>query len=223
MYKVRIAAIAIFCAISINASTLLSISNDSGGAYEITNQSLSYQISQSVEFTLAQTFTDVTISGIFTNRGSEPGTATAYLTETLGSTAAALETNTVSVPYPCTSCPAQGTIFSGLTLLPGTYYVVLGDPAIDSGNNIGWEAALPNAALITTAAGVTYNGHQQSFSNTNYPPGGSYSNASQALLLTITGNAAVSSVPEPRSWTLAGGVLLLLIVGSKQQRKFSSQ
>src|SRR5262249_52385744 len=99
------------------------------------------------------------------------------------------------------STPTPVQIFSGLTLGPGTYFLVLGDvfsPAIF------W--ATSDAPTVATDAGVTFNGTGVASPNCGicpYYPAATYGTRSPYhFLFVVTGTP--TAVPEPATLLLLG-------------------
>jgi hypothetical protein len=160
-------------------------------------------------WTQTQTYTDVSIEVALYSW--TPGAAfdgTAYLTNSIGPGAVqqALDKATYSGET-ADSTPEMITLFSGLTLGPGTYYLTLA-----STDNIGiqpgaiWDMECRSCS-ITLDSGVTLlsqNFASAQSENGSYPPGSNFAASSPALNLTVTGQGADIVVPvnspEPASW-----------------------
>jgi len=141
----------------------------------------------------------------------------AYLTtaigpsETLGDQIATYTDTTAG------AVPEMDTLFSGLTLGPGTYYLVLGNGNIGVDYWFGPDGSGGGGTTITTDSGVTFNGDYFSrygFNtlNASNPPASSYSDFGDwGLNFQVTGD---STIPEPSSISLvligmASGLYLL--------------
>jgi hypothetical protein len=94
------------------------------------------------------------------------------------------------------SCGANVTLFSGLSLGPGTYFLTMG-PDPTSIGTVGWFPALN--PIVVTDTGVT---EGSSFFTTSAPA--SYAPASNFVVLPSAMNFTVVAVPEPAAWTLIG-------------------
>jgi hypothetical protein len=159
-----------------------------------------------VGFSLSSTWTNVQIQGYFNGWAGPASEIDAVLSNTVGSGSTALNSAAIFLVSP----PEWATLFSGLTLGPGSYHLVLG------GANTGVYRA--DSSVITLGAGVTAGGSQIVC---NAPCGGSGTTIDTAnlanstgwqpwgadLLLQITGN---TGVPEPGTWVLTGGAVLVL-------------
>ncbi len=106
-----------------------------------------------VGWSQTKTYSNVSISaklfyaGAF--KGSTSGNFKAYLSTSIGPGAVALATQAGAIPTSATA-PATYTVFSGLTLGPGTYYLTIAAPDVLS--NPGWETG---SGSIVLDSGVT--------------------------------------------------------------------
>lgn len=155
-------------------------------------------------WSLGNTFDNVTITAEI-----DPGTGsglsgTAYLMTQIGpGTTVADQLGTATFTASGAAFTAQlNTLFTGLTLGPGNYYLVLSSP-----DGLGWEAADPGASVVT-APGVSLLSLDSTFPNppAGYAPAGDFSSPlGNNPEFTVTGSL-VSPVPEP------GGVALLCTI-----------
>lgn len=210
MRKLTFALTAVFCALPGSASILLSDGNTVAGHYDVANANSGYEISQEVNFTLSQTFYNLDITALLSNGNvSTSAYATAYITDKTGAgttSANVLANSPVAISSHCTACPVSYTLFTGLTLGPGTYHLLIGDTVVDPTNDLQWEAAAIGTP-VSTAAGVTYGGHYESFdvNNTNPPTENYGQSTTNPLILSITGST--TSLPEPATWALGAAAL----------------
>jgi hypothetical protein len=141
----------------------------------------------------------------------------AYLTTAIGPTETAADQIATSAISIDVLGPQQDTFFSGLSLAPGTYYLLLrGDAFSDA---IYWFAPYEGQGGATaTDTGVTYNGDYLSSDNlygypmddANPPASTWFYAGDRGLNFEVTGD---STVPEPSSISLvligmAGGLYL---------------
>jgi hypothetical protein len=132
--------------------------------------------------------------------GTDGGAITAFLTTAVGPEEDGADVVATDTFTPGGVGPETDTLFSGLTLGPGTYFLVLSSPdALWYGNQ--------SAPSPTTAAGVTFNGQGVANDTTSgaKPPGNTFTaNTNDSLFADVTGTA----VPEPGSigLVLAGGL-----------------
>lgn len=166
-----------------------------------------------VSWTALNSYTAVTISATLEGAGPDPGIA--FLTTRIGPGAtAASEVAVANFVFPDfdTSPGIKVQLFSGLTLAPGTYYLVLGSSMPLGG---GWLST--TSPSITTDAGVTagLNYNTSGSVNAAYPPGSSFIVSPNAFLFEVTGTPA----PEPHSMVYPGlGLLMLWRMFRKSRR-----
>jgi hypothetical protein len=169
-----------------------------------------------VAWSQSSTYSPVSIAAELNGNGSTI-TGTAYLMTRVGpgtTTANELAHSSFSVTTSMWE-PALTTLFTGLTLGPGTYYLVA------SASGGGWEITNQGATTPVTAPGVSMveNGAQSWVLN-SYPP------ASQFMHYTAGGGPypynleyLVSVVPEPASATLFGLSVISLAALLRPGRK----
>jgi hypothetical protein len=142
-------------------------------------------------------FTDVTIGAFVYSVNGADTAATAYLTTQTGAGATSstlVAQVNVTLPVGNVGSTPELQLFSGLTLPPGTYYLILA--TTDTSLNEGWlNGDLPTPAVTTT--GVTFNA--PAFSNGNtpvnsaYPPATTFSGSYGAgLAFDVTGEPLAS-------------------------------
>jgi hypothetical protein len=207
IYYVSASLLFFFLACSAQASTILSVTGPlDGGFYPIsTTQALASS------WTETSTYTDVMISALLTNG---PAEGTAYLMTHIGpGTTTASEIAEDSFVFP--NAPQVESLFTGLTLGPGTYYLVLGS-TVSGGPNGGWRDAYDcgticsyPAPLIVSGAGVSRNTDFISSSVSAYAPASSFIQGDG-----IHGDPflqyEVVSTPEPRYMKL---LFLFALIG----------
>jgi hypothetical protein len=152
-------------------------------------------------WTQTSNFSDVTITADVFGVPQAGVTATAWLTTAIGPTAT-IANQIATAPI------TSNTIFSGLTLAPQTYFLVL---LFNSGGNAaGWWAT--NSPTLTTAPGVTigasYLGTFLDFPS--FGPSETMSATTDFRFLFSVSNT--SSVPEPSSFLLFATALSILAV-----------
>lgn len=162
---------------------------------------------QYVSWTQSSTFTNVSVSATLVNANPvvvtvpPPATGTAYLMNQVGpgTTSANEVTSPFSLSVPSTTLSSI-SLFSGLTLNSGTYFLVI------SPNDLYLAWGYDGSAVTTTAGGVTAN--RDGFRNgppALYPPATGFSQKGQQLLFSVTGDSG--QIPEPAT---AGLVLAAL-------------
>jgi PEP-CTERM motif-containing protein len=166
----------------------------------------------STSWSESKAYDDVTISALVDSFivGQTP-TADAYLTTRIGpgtSTTDEIAHAQFTVPLNlpiCSpnSCGANVTLFSGLNLGPGTYFLTMAtDPT--SVGTVGWFPANPPTVIKDT--GVTEGLSFIATAGASYPP------ASDFRIFLYPMNFTVVAVPEPAAWILIGlGTLLLFL------------
>src|SRR5262249_36542518 len=109
------------------------------------------------------------------------------------------------------SSPETDTLFTGLSLGSGTYYLVMASPS--SSSIAGWYGT--DSPSTTADTGVT--GNPDAFVSTSngspndaFPPASTFPGGGTILLCTVTGDPNVPTTPEPSSFILVGlaGALL---------------
>ena len=179
-----------------------------GGYYALSNS----QVAAS-SWTSPRTYTGVTIAALLTSSVGQQGMA--YLMTQIGpGTTTASEIARDSFSFPSAVSPV--TLFSNLTLLAGTYYLVLASPIAQSGG--GWRDAYDCGSIcsyptptITLDLGV--------IRNTDFlDAGGSVDAYAPASGFHVGGGVhgdpfvqySVAAVPEPAIFVIVGSGLLAL-------------
>lgn len=153
-------------------------------------------------WTTLGTYYNVSIAAdVGANDSSNPSVS-AYLTTAIGPTETAADL-IQGITFDPTAENEMDTLFSGLTLGPGTYYLVLSGGASDSTESVWWGTDAGNAA--NTANGVTFGGDGYAAIgvglgvNGNYPPASDFNSVQGlGLLFDVTGD----TTPEPSSFSL---------------------
>jgi hypothetical protein len=143
-------------------------------------------------------------------------TANAYLTTRIGpGTTASDEIAHTQFTVPpelpvCSpsSCGAMVTLFSGLSLGPGNYFLTLGPDAASIGT-VGWFPALNPTVVLDT--GVTEGASFLASAVASYPPASTFGVEPFVMNFAVTGTEA-TVIPEPATATLVGCGALVLII-----------
>jgi hypothetical protein len=161
-----------------------------------------------VSWTSTQTFTNVTVDVTLDGDPSvaDGSTVQAYLMDNIGATATpsdVLDSNT----FLYTSGPTDETfaVFSGLTLSPGPYYLVLYNP----GTSGAWWGSFGSELQTTDSGVVTINSDEYaSTPNGANPYASSFSSYDLGLHFSVTEEtgSSTSPVPEPSSVLMLAGI-----------------
>jgi len=201
----------------VQAITLIDVS----GPNDVATATTSLGNNVGVAFSLASDTNNVAVSvGLVSFFGGGDWNLEAYLTTQIGpgTTAASHEmaglAQTITLPGsalfpPYTITPF--TVFSGLNLLAGDYYLTLSG-AFNTANAF-WVLSPDAAAITATAAGsaVIDASYVVGFSEPYLPANGPSDLADYKAWFTVTGDPVDNPVPEPTTTalTLIGGLVLL--------------
>jgi hypothetical protein len=174
----------------------------------------------STSWSQSKAYTGVSITALVDSAivGQTP-TADAYLTTAIGpgtTTAEEIAHAQFTVPAilpvcSVNSCGAMVTLFSGLSLGPGNYFVTMG-PDASSVGTVGWFPAL-NPTVVTDT-GVSEGTSFIASAVASYPPASGFTALDVAMNFTVTGTAA-SRIPEPPTSTLIAFGVLFLLLGTR--------
>ncbi len=172
-----------------------------------------------VTWTQTSTYANVSIgANLAANNGLSTATGTAYLMNQVGP--GTTPANEVTTPF-AISVPGNPGInvmtplFTGLTLGPGTYYLVIAPTSVGQADSLAWDlASSPSRTLdsgVTQGADLT-----NAASIAAFAPASAMTTAVYSRIFTVAGTLTAAgpptSVPEPASLTLAalglGGVAL---------------
>jgi hypothetical protein len=184
-----------------------------------------------VSWSSSSLYTNVTIAAGILPRNPF-GTETFFLTTQIGpgtTVANEIAENTVTLPA---GPPAMFNIFSGLTLAPGNYFLVLGGPFI-----FGFFWATTDSPTLTTDLGTTFDGTGVADPNCEteidgtfscpYVPATTFDTGMQSqfnFLFDVSGTPVGTPAPEPTSTTLVCvGLLALGAVITRDLRRSSKK
>jgi hypothetical protein len=151
------------------------------------------------------------------------GTFNAYLTNEIGQ-GTTIANQIASSMFAVNGAPGpQGnlsTIFTGLMLRPGTYYLTIAQSSPDTGDLAGWPATanpVVTGSPLFDALPAMFGGSLIGGIDGTYLPGsvfeGSTANfQSTYQLMVLSGEHVPEHVPEPRSVLLLGSFILILVV-----------
>lgn len=154
----------------------------------------------STSWSESKPYTGVSIAVLVNSALGGTPTANAYLTTRIGPGTTAMDEIahtrfTVPVELPIcspSSCGAFVTLFSGLSLGPGNYFVTVSPDAMSSGV-VGWFPALNPTVLVDT--GVSEGASFIATAVASYPPASSFGVYPFAMNFTVTGTAAFVGAP----------------------------
>lgn len=155
-------------------------------------------------WTQTGTYTNVTITAQLNGGVALPTTAYIYLLNSLGpgTTAGANQ-----IAYEMETIPSgtQGvTLFTGLTLGPGTYYLLADEVSA------GWTGSI--SPVYTTDTGISnISAFISNGAIAGYSPDTSYKLTSGDFFFSVTGTPTTSAVPEPAAYALVFPALAGLI------------
>lgn len=187
--------------------------------------SLSYHVVWYASWTQTVATTDTAIGAIVRDVETGLGPGTAWLTNAIGpgATSANVIANATFTAPELTSSQLLDlntapttTLFSGLSLDPGTYYLVLKGPELSSYfNSYEWLGDYIGVA-VTTVSGFSVGPYGWTVAAASFPPSSSFTEAeaSRYLFYSVEGTA----VPVPPTMLLLGSGLLGL-VGWRKLRK----
>jgi len=157
---------------------------------------------QAVTWTQTGSYTNVSIgANLAINNGNSTGTGIAYLVTALGPSAT-LANLVATDPIMVTGNPGVNTmtsLFTGLSLGPGTYYLLINPTDVGLFDSLVWDGAgTPTQTLDT---GVTQQADRVLSGTVATPPYDSANMATSASvdhIFSVTGTAvAVTGTPEP--------------------------
>jgi hypothetical protein len=197
--------LALLLAGSASAATLYQVTGPEGVPWNADTVQVLYG-----SWTQSTSFTNVDISALLLGSG----TASAVLTDQIGpGTTVGNVIASTTVSYPATS--TLTSLFTGLSLGSGTYYLIIGGTGAGA-----WPQAGPST--VTTAAGVSANGYgfcSDSAGPCDYGflPDSPFQVFDLESQFLVTGDAP--GVPEPSTAATAAVALLALAVCGRLRRR----
>jgi hypothetical protein len=172
-------------------------------------------VAPATSWTQSNTFSSVTIAAtLFNNSPSSEGaaaTGTAFLMTQIGAgTTTAQQIATAPVSTTATFATATPiTIFSGLTLGPGTYFLVISATVPSGANSLAWSSQTTPATVV--ASGVTAGASFLPGTVAAFPPASTFFNKGRFLFYSalgiLSGGTSTTAVGAP---ALSGWGMLLL-------------
>jgi hypothetical protein len=158
-------------------------------------------------FTTTTAYSNVTIALNLFNLGPSAALATAYLSNAVGPGATAIATSSPA-SVPGTGVQANFTVFSGLNLPAGTYYVVVAGNLNCDVAGIAWSQSTGSPAL---GPGVTLNGEGNTSPfdgtpNVSNPPASTFVANAANFSILVTGTAG--GAPAPTTTPIPPSIVL---------------
>jgi hypothetical protein len=179
-----------------------------------------------VSWTQTGSYTNVAIGAVLaSDNGLSTATGTAYLMNLIGPSATSA--NEVTTPF--TGIAAGGNnslsevpLFSGLSLGPGTYYLVIVPADFNQVDSLDWD--FTTTAAVTLGSGVTENSDQVvSGSPAGFGPASTFVTEANHQLFSVTGDASQgppppSGAPEPSTVMMMAGGLAAIGTFARRSR-----
>lgn len=196
------------------AAAILAVDEGPGTGPAIGSQQNQYV---GVSWTQSGTWTDVTVSAPLWTTSVAHTLGWAWITQHVGpgvQPGDELDSNDITFPQ---GQAAWTTLFSGLTLGPGTWYVIVS--VAPAASDVGYRAWRNGDGSPLTGSGVTYGSVQLTtsvLSNTAYPPASMFVTNYPSLAISVTGNGPyvpidpgddTPAVPEPGSLVLLAAAM----------------
>jgi hypothetical protein len=232
--RIRYGSLALVLAACAHATVIVSVSSTSQQL--AVSAQIVPQVAYATGWTQTGTYQNVSVAALLDTL-QDPASGTAFLVDSIGAgTTVANQIAVAPFSVPAFVSPFSSsftTLFSGLTLGPGTYYLVLTGTS-SSGIPASWRFDSPFA--VQTDAGVTSDPRVYCASNldpvqfnpacgfplSGYIPASAFQDLNQAnsgacptcrFSLLVTSDAAA---PEPPDWNLvAAGLLFVTLTGDR--------
>jgi hypothetical protein len=200
-----------FCAIGI-ASICFRESAFATEIYSVTgpNSGISYSVDAidyvAISWTQTSTYTNVSISAGLAGSGS----GDAFLMTSIGlGTTTASQIATSPIVFP--GSPTVVGIFSGLTLSPGTYYLLFSGAVTNQPS--GWEVTFSPTIVLDSGVTRAVGTYFTDLPPVPYPPNSTYTyfphDDAGYSLIDVSGT--LLPIPEPGTWPIVGAALTSLM------------
>lgn len=210
MFRVVLAAALTLAVAAVPATAGVLISTTPAGNALCCDPEVAYE-----SWTQSITYTDVVIqANLFAVSAAAAATGDAYLMNQVGpGTTTANEITSpfhISISNPTS---AAVTLFSGLTLGPGDYFLVIGNAS-----GLYWDSGSSFPPSVTLGTGVSQSALPYGLAvDPPYPPATTFVPKSNLAIFSVTGN--ISATPEPATCVMAlvalSGLMLLRRRSSK--------
>jgi hypothetical protein len=216
IFKVLL-SLAFVCALTSasQAATVVGVGANTGTSFRIGGPASQVE---TISWTQSTGYTSVSISALVGSIDGSPRSVTAYLTSAIFPGAPApIATTVFSVPsFANEGAITLATIFSGLTLGPGNYYLTLFNGDTTGSANIRWARAPLSFGTLVAANGEFLSNSTNGTPNTTDPwrsvfvASAFYDNGFQVL---------GTPVPEPSTLTLGTGLLAIFALVARRASK----
>lgn len=208
------AALVAALASPVSAGTLLQIDDDGQGLY--VSPPIGFRGAFASGFHLDATFTQLSVEILIGSFNGVYPAGKAFLTTAIGvGTTPASEIVQTALSYPSISSPsAYTTVFTGLTLGPGDYYLVLESPIQGPTEPLAFFLG----DTVTTFGGISFLGDFGRVPADAYAPATDFVGSDVSnYRIRISGERAVD-VPAPDASALLAGLAVLLCAGLRSPR-----
>jgi hypothetical protein len=205
-------------ALSASGQNIITVTGAPGGTFD-------YSGAAQTSWSQTGTYTGVTIQATLVSCFG-PETGTAYLTVNGTSIANQVAVNNgLSINGGTNGATAVVTLFSGLTLGPGTYYLTLNPSSGAECTDIWQNVAGESLPTVTRATGVTAGSSGSQSEPAVYPPSSTFTGG-LSFLYAVTGTpSGVTPPPTPAPPTailLGVGLLLVFWYVARYRRQLTS-
>ena len=173
-----------------------------------------------VSWTQTTSYTDVSVEAdLAANNGLSEAIGTAYLMKEIGAGTTAISDEIASAPVSVSGNPGLDnltSVFSSLSLGPGTYYLVIEPASVNNVDSLEWDmAGMPSQTFGTGVSDVM--AFAGTTTNAAFPPANTFASELSTPIFSVTGDLGVitSPTPEPSTTILLACGLGALAVAHK--------